>query len=140
MREIVRLGVVVAVAAVAAAGAAYILEQRPKAPPSAGDRLAAKRVRAYYAANPPRPDWHVRDVEATQGRVLVHLEVPSAQAAALLKSPMGFQQASIAEACPGADLWDEVGGATDLQIRATMPSGEPFLRVDCRRFTAPAAG
>lgn len=134
MREVLRLLAVVLAAGLAAAGAAHYFEQRPAPPPSAADEAAAARVRSYYSDNPPRPDWQVRDIIATAGRVLVRLEVPSAQAAALLKSPMGFQQSTIARACPGEGLWRSLDGAAQVHIRARMPSGETFLRVKCRQF------
>lgn len=134
MRELPRLLAVVLAAGLAAAGTALYFEQRPETAPSAGDEAAAARVRSYYSDHPPRPDWRVRRIIATAGRVLVRLEVPSVQAAALLKSPMGFQQSTIARACPGDVLWHSLDGATQVQIRARMPTGETFLRVDCRQF------
>jgi hypothetical protein len=125
-----------ALAAIVAAGAALYLDQRPETPPSAQDEATAARLRAYYAEHPPRADWRVRQVIAELGRVLVRLEIPSAQAAALLKSPMGYQQARIAGACPAQAVQETIDAATEIQIRARMPSGETFLRVDCGRFAA----
>lgn len=139
MKDLLRLVAVVVAAAIVAAGVGIYLERRPTSPPSEADKAAAQHLRAYYAENPPRKDWRVSEIIARAGRVLVRLEVPAAQAAALIKSPMGYQQARVATACPGQAVQAAVDAATDIQIRARMPSGETFLRVDCRRF-APASG
>lgn len=130
------LPLVLVAAAGAAALAARLLSGVDE--PGPGPKLdrAAREVRAYYAGRPQAAGWRITRVAAWPRAVRVHIRLPGADVAGLLQSPMGFQQAMLARACPPAEAppWRYLAADEDIRLAGEDRHGETFLTVSCRAF------